>query len=134
MATEEHAGVVLDRCTGCGGMWFDATELDRLLSEALPDGDPPDEADIPDRGLSGRRCPRCDLALRTAGWTDAVLDRCATCRGLFVGERELGVVAQMPDPGDGLTAERLRSFADAAGWGLLSLQSIALILMRLLRR
>ena len=134
MATEAHAGVVLDRCTECGGIWFDASELDRLLAGALPEGDPPDEADIPDRGLSGRRCPRCDLALRTAGWADAVLDRCSKCRGLFIGARELQHLARMPDPGDGITAERLRSWAVAAGWGLLSLETVALILIRLLRR
>ena len=32
MAEEDRAGIKIDRCTGCGGVFFDAGELDLLLS------------------------------------------------------------------------------------------------------
>ena len=76
MHPERRAGVSIDVCAECGMVWFDAEELDRCLSAAVPEGDPPDEADLPDRGPSTRRCPRCSELLRYAGWDAVVLDRC----------------------------------------------------------
>ena len=38
MAEEEHSGIKVDRCTGCGGVFFDAGELDLLLQAEEPAG------------------------------------------------------------------------------------------------
>src|SRR5687768_8347433 len=82
MVHEDREGVPLDRCPHCESLWFDATELDRVLG--VRDGDEAGlEARIPERGSSARRCPRCHTSLETAGWPQLVLDRCARCRGLF---------------------------------------------------
>ncbi|MGD2135932.1 MAG: zf-TFIIB domain-containing protein [Gemmatimonadales bacterium] len=32
LATQDYHGVQVDRCTECGGMWFDAGEVDDLLA------------------------------------------------------------------------------------------------------
>lgn len=34
MAEETHEGVLIDRCTGCGGVWLDPGELQALTAKA----------------------------------------------------------------------------------------------------
>ena len=134
MHAQHRAGVAIDVCSDCGMVWFDAEELDRCLEDAVPAGDPPDEADIPDRGPSTRRCPRCAVLLRCAGWTDAVIDRCRQCRGLLVGARELRTLAVMPDPSGERRFESLRDQAIAAGWTVLAAKGWLFLLLRVLAR
>lgn len=38
MVEEDRAGIKIDRCTGCGGVFFDAGELDLLLQAEEPAG------------------------------------------------------------------------------------------------
>jgi uncharacterized protein len=38
MAEEEHSGIKVDRCSGCGGTFFDAGELELLLEAQEPAG------------------------------------------------------------------------------------------------
>ena len=38
MTEEERSGLKIDHCTGCGGVFFDAGELDLLLSAEEPAG------------------------------------------------------------------------------------------------
>ena len=38
MAEEERSGIKIDRCSGCGGVFFDAGELDLLLGAQEPAG------------------------------------------------------------------------------------------------
>ncbi|MBN2126249.1 MAG: zf-TFIIB domain-containing protein [Deltaproteobacteria bacterium] len=38
MEEEELAGIMVDRCTGCSGMYFDKGELEILLSSKEPKG------------------------------------------------------------------------------------------------
>jgi hypothetical protein len=38
MSEEELSGIKVDRCTGCGGVFFDAGELDTLLQSQEPAG------------------------------------------------------------------------------------------------
>lgn len=38
MAEEEQAGIKVDRCGNCGGVFFDAGELDLLLQSQEPGG------------------------------------------------------------------------------------------------
>lgn len=89
-----YAGIEIDRCTRCHGLWFDAREIDRLQrargAEILDSGDPhlgrqwdnlP--GDIP--------CPRCRT--RMVRWVDLDRDflkyeRCPTCQGLWLDAGE----------------------------------------------
>lgn len=55
---------VLDRCDGCGGLWFDSRELSRL-KKLEPGKEPPPAPARPDSppdgtaAASGMRCPSC---------------------------------------------------------------------------
>ena len=134
MHPETRADVTVDRCTKCEALWFDASELDRVLGDAYAASDVSPEARIPRRGIGTRRCPRCAISLETAGWTGLVLDRCKRCRGLFVEARELLQMERERLPDDALTIEaRLQGAMVSAGWALLTAHAIALLLMRFMR-
>src|SRR5688500_10526198 len=105
MTVDTREGITIDRCKECGGLWFDAQELDRCLLALYPDGALPPEARTPDRGRGTRRCPRCDQFMKTAGWTGLVLDRCDTCRGLFVEASELAHMERAQPPLHALSFE-----------------------------
>ncbi|MBI5562286.1 MAG: zf-TFIIB domain-containing protein [Deltaproteobacteria bacterium] len=86
---EAHYGrvVVIDRCPGCGGVWFDRWELYSLTGWALrgllEDGAAPGPA----RAGSGQ-CPRCGVALvpylDPMLPKDAGIKRCAQCSGVWL--------------------------------------------------
>ena len=72
----------IDGCRRCYGLWFDADELEKVLGQplALKALDSPDN----------RRCARCKKPMRA--WlasTGYVLERCDSCRGLFLDQSEL---------------------------------------------
>lgn len=101
------AGVVIDVCSACRGMWLDRGELEQIVarSDSLhnerrragpgtgtnvglekrrerPTARPGDE------GLL--RCPRCYHLLRET-WQDGVpVDMCSRCRGVWLDNGELG--------------------------------------------
>jgi Zn-finger nucleic acid-binding protein len=89
--------VKVDRCTGCGGTWYDVDEL-RLLKDTESHGNyrwidmelwrareefRPDTQD----GLS---CPRDGQTMTTAhyGKSDVQIDICGTCRGIWLDKGE----------------------------------------------
>jgi Zn-finger nucleic acid-binding protein len=135
MTPETRSGVTADRCDRCGGLWFDAEELDRWLGDAYVTDAGPPESRIPPRGDGSRPCPRCDCAMHTAGWTGLVLDRCGKCRGLFVEASEIIRLQKdgLPDEA-GPFESRLADAMVDAGWTLLVATDLALLIMRFLRR
>ena len=133
MAPETSHGVTVERCGTCHSLWFDASELDQYLSEAYAVESELPETRIPKRGLSGRRCPRCDKPLHTAGWTGCVLDRCAHCGGLFVEANELSQIQRELPAYTESFESALQSNMIAAGWALLHAKAIALLIIRLVR-
>ncbi len=87
-------GVQLDLCPACRGVWLDPGEL-ALLRGAEADL-PSDQAPV----TSGERrlatttyiCPRCDGAFETleyARGTALYIDRCKSCRGIWLDAGEL---------------------------------------------
>ncbi len=89
------AGVVADGCRACGGLWLDAGEMQHLANhpEALlelarrfrPEGG---EWDLLERR---RSCPRCRTGLlpfEFASLRGIQLDRCDTCKGLWLDHGE----------------------------------------------
>jgi Zn-finger nucleic acid-binding protein len=92
---EKGAGeITLDMCYGgCGGIWFDAAELERVSPRAaatlhsiwqLPSRD--DESDGP------RLCPRCPEQVLDRKWfSDArkvEIDQCPKCGGIWLDDGE----------------------------------------------
>lgn len=89
--------LVIDRCSGCKGLWFDAGELEQLSqlrdSEMLDLGLPAlghafDAQPTPQMLL----CPRCDRGLlqhiHDAGHEAIRIDRCPHCLGSFLDAGE----------------------------------------------
>jgi membrane associated rhomboid family serine protease len=94
MTELEHQGVTIDVCPGCRGIWLDPGELAQLrgASEDLPAA--------PDNVASGTRylqtstyiCPRCQGGFDTfeyAPGTGLYIDRCKSCRGIYLDAGEL---------------------------------------------
>ncbi|HUT37058.1 MAG TPA: zf-TFIIB domain-containing protein [Planctomycetota bacterium] len=72
--------VMVDVCPACKGVWFDADELNRVLSTAASHLEVPKDAEA-----SRRRCPRCSRPLYTFRYpqTLAKIDMCKACHGLW---------------------------------------------------
>ncbi len=83
-----YAGVTVDRCESCQGLWFDALELDALVaakgSETIDTGD----ATLGRNHNTNDRikCPRCEvqmLRMVDAGQPHIWFEQCAACGGSF---------------------------------------------------
>ena len=93
------AGVVVDRCAGCGAIWFDALELRNVLQDkqavrALDTGpldQRPANATI-GQALGGMICPRDSSPLKRAAdlqQAHIVMDYCPKCTGCLLDAGEL---------------------------------------------
>jgi Zn-finger nucleic acid-binding protein len=91
----ELGEVIVDRCTCCGGLWFDNDEIGALLGRTpvvrrLETTVPPEAGRAPDLA-----CPRCaELPLRAMPVADgeggaSTVFRCASCSGTWVDRGEL---------------------------------------------
>jgi membrane associated rhomboid family serine protease len=94
MTELEHQGVTIDVCPGCRGIWLDPGELAQLRGAAE---DLPGEVD---NIASGTRhletstyiCPRCQGGFDTfeyAPGTSLYIDRCKSCKGIYLDAGEL---------------------------------------------
>ncbi len=93
MVEEDHHGVTLDRCTSCGGLWFDVDEIYAYLSShpSLPAVHEPSEADFKrcTKGL-GVRCTCCDQeSVELGDFRGISYQRCTWCGGVFIGRRQI---------------------------------------------
>ncbi len=96
--------VELDRCGGCGGLWFDWGELERVVGRPL--------APEPLDGVTSRRCAFCGITLAPAVLPGGVpVETCTACRGIYLdaGElRELG--GSEPEPPLAAALEQVGEF------------------------
>lgn len=87
MEKQEIEGVLIDRCTTCGGTWFDAKELRRVahdkelekLATRLPMV----------KVVSPFRCPRCAHECVEGHVAEVEVDTCTTCHGVWLDKGEL---------------------------------------------
>ncbi len=100
---EKHSRQELDRCSACGGVWFDKGEITAALYELVQD----DElATVSTRGLASKpqilkipsplHCPRCGIlmqAIQSRAAPEVVFDQCPRCRGVWFDRDELRVFA-----------------------------------------
>ena len=92
------AGVVLDVCSGgCGGIWFDAFELQKVaaaqeITEDIEIKVPRDPAKHVDYKMR-RSCPKCnDVVLMRHYYSklrQVVVDECPNCAGFWLDAEEL---------------------------------------------
>ncbi|ERN42462.1 hypothetical protein KR51_00007710 [Rubidibacter lacunae KORDI 51-2] len=88
------AEIEVDRCIGCGGLWFDCEEVEHLKlaagSEAIDVGDPQCGRQL-DRLASAVACPRCGDAMTRMLDMDAHAiwyERCCVCCGIWLDAGE----------------------------------------------
>jgi Zn-finger nucleic acid-binding protein len=90
----DHAGVTVDRCSRCKGLWLDRGERESLLAAGVTD-----ELDVGTDSL-GRRwdavqdvaCPRCHtrcVRMTDAREPDVHFELCPSCGGSFFDAGEL---------------------------------------------
>ncbi|MGI9457060.1 MAG: zf-TFIIB domain-containing protein, partial [Aeoliella sp.] len=115
LATVFVAGIELDKCHHCDGLWFDRGELERVqklertdIEEQLEQqfGDPTVEAGKVEGYM---RCPRCpEGRLQQVTYTiekRVKIDRCEDCLGVWIDDTELDAIIgekkQLEEIGEG---------------------------------
>lgn len=80
-----HLGEIeIDRCTFCGGIWFDRDELGAAL----------EKGPLPAPGPDGKRsCPHCEAPLGRLEVEGVTLDGCRSCGGTYFDQDELDRLA-----------------------------------------
>ena len=77
--------VELDRCHACGGVWFDAGELEIATGRSV----------IKSKSPSDRYCPKCLIPLLNADLTTGVaVEACRTCKGTYLDARDMAMVTK----------------------------------------
>lgn len=127
LAQVSLAGIELDKCHQCDGIWFDRGELEQLRDAKLSDaeellekqyGDP----DFQEGQTDGyMRCPRCGADARllqiTYTYMNPVrIDRCENCLGVWLDDNELNaVIGEKKQLDEEYSKGRLRSFLRGVG-------------------
>jgi len=135
MPARDVAGVGINECGGCNGLWVPGDEFDALVrraAEARRNADPDtlpaiaprvDGANPAAQKVHYRRCPECDALMHRRNFRKAsgvIIDRCSA-HGTWLDADELeqiaGFVLSGREPAPVLTAqpESPRSSATAAG-------------------
>jgi uncharacterized protein len=88
MAIVRFEEIEVDRCTACGGLWFDAHERERLKgrrgSEAIDSGD--EDVGRKQNEIDAINCPRCTTRLVRmvdADQTHIWFEACSVCGGAY---------------------------------------------------
>jgi len=116
----ERQGIEVDWCAGCGGIWFDAGELE-LLAEAARreftlDFAPNQTGAGPVSTSTGpsRDCPRCDKRMdvqRLAGEPPVEIDLCPRGHGVWLDRGELSALLRsMPETAGDPATKAMASF------------------------
>ncbi len=121
MAEKSHAGLKLDHCAQCSGIWFDHSELESYLNKMRTSGEEGLPVQLPGSpGLPGHAtaCPRCRaLKLIRRDIQDLEIQQCFACGGVFlersavsqilIRERPLAPQESGSGPGDNDSLLRL---------------------------
>ena len=95
---ERHLGINIDRCPGCGGIWFDAGELDTYRKKTAGIAGLSPIGFIPYRDQPKHQCPKClKKSLVFGDLGNRSLQTCGACHGVFV------------------SADTIRSFEQSSG-------------------
>ncbi|MHB8603649.1 MAG: TFIIB-type zinc ribbon-containing protein [Thermoplasmatota archaeon] len=87
LARSEREGVLIDRCTTCGGMWLDATELSRVAHERELEKRATRVSSTAPK--SPFTCPRCNGEVRASYVGEVEVDTCTSCHGVWLDAGEL---------------------------------------------
>jgi Zn-finger nucleic acid-binding protein len=96
--------ITIDECQGCGGVWFERGEFDKVLRIQIGSHSPSmeqekllGEAATKLETCEGLTCPGCekDLASFKLKAQDLVIDSCPRCEGLWLDKGELDTLKGM---------------------------------------
>ena len=107
----QTVGLEIDQCASCGGVWFDADELERFTDAKL---EAPQALNLPedlraDVDARTADCPRCAKPMEKKPAPNnprVTADRCPACAGLWLDAGELARVTHSDAP----LADRLKAF------------------------
>lgn len=95
MKTQPVAGIEIQRCENCHGMWLDAGELERLVRRPPRDLLQSDQAFAAQPNHEGPRinCPACQgtylIKLNSRIRPGTIVDSCHVCFGVWLDAGEL---------------------------------------------
>ena len=95
-STLSGEGLVLDRCPECKGLWFDESELSKVLgNKATRYFNVPVNAAV----NYSRPCPRCNHTLYEFCYpgTMTLIDACKHCKGIWLDKNEWKQIAAARD-------------------------------------
>ena len=82
----KNSDLMLDYCSKCGGIWFDETELEQIVTQAIRD------LALPEKAVKlSRVCPKCKKYLYEFNYpqTYVKIDMCKECKGIWFDAGEL---------------------------------------------
>ena len=109
MQKVRHSAIEIDRCRGCGGIWFDLLELEKLVRQegsARIDTGNPDTGEKFDK-VGRIDCPVCHspmIRMVDANQPHIRYEACKICSGVFLDAGEF------TDLADRTLVDRLRDF------------------------
>ncbi|OGK62605.1 hypothetical protein A2334_03470 [Candidatus Roizmanbacteria bacterium RIFOXYB2_FULL_38_10] len=89
LSKKEYNGIEVDECIKCGGMWFEAQEVDQLEDTVL-NQDEFKNTMITHVRDSEKNCPKCEQRMKKFNyrWEDLELDYCAKSDGYWLDKGE----------------------------------------------
>jgi len=99
------AGILIDSCGKCGGVWFDADELGRYRTKLGKPRKPPYSRFDAEEDQEPEGCPRCRVRTLVRGErANRQMLRCSNCKGIFLTKsalESLGTIRKEPVEEDG---------------------------------
>jgi len=115
-------GMTLDICYGgCGGIWFDAAELDRVDVRAASTLHTVWQPNREKRPLTEPRpCPRCPEQVLERKWFSAAktveIDQCPSCGGIWLDDGEFSLIYKELEMPGGCPPGLAGAMAEAAAF------------------
>jgi Zn-finger nucleic acid-binding protein len=113
-------GMVVDICYGgCGGIWFDATELERVSARAATTLHTIWQAPVNSvKSTAVRKCPRCSEQVLNRKWfseqQEVEIDQCPKCNGIWLDAGEFSRIYKEIQGVKVTTPTWARAMAEAA--------------------
>ena len=108
LTTIDYEGVEIETCSGCGGEWLDGEELGNIVRIRERRFDPEEQRAVamaePVPGVPTHEaehelpCPKGHGMMEPVnygGTSGLIIDRCPSCRGVWVDDREMEKVQMM---------------------------------------
>lgn len=115
LGIDKHAGIEIDKCPQCGGLWLDHHELDQLEDTVMDDDNLKGTMFFRSDG-SDLLCPRCESHMKWFRYRhyDVELDYCESEHGFWLDKGEEKKVVEIMQK---RTKDLKRSATAEAEWG-----------------